>query len=88
MTGPMPFDAVGLDEAEDFLEPLGQGPVSRDLRQAGEKWWQLMLPASMGIWRAARISLGLPETPTVSEGSRYSADISSEAIEHAEALGL
>jgi hypothetical protein len=91
MMGPMPFDAVPLDEGDEFLaaaEERSMGPVERDLRAAGVRWWRLVLLESMRVWRGARLSLGLSEIPTVSEGSRYAPDIASEAIEHAEALGL
>lgn len=64
------------------------GQVSADLRQAGAYWWRLELPESMEIWRAARVSLGLPPTATPAEGWAFNPDIASEAIEHAEALGL
>lgn len=66
----------------------GKGAIAADLRQAGIYWWRLELPESMAIWRAARVSLGLPEVITSAEGWQFAPDISSEAIEHAEALGL
>lgn len=60
------------------------GPVTVDLRIAGSKWWLLGLPESLEIWQAATESLGLQK----SDWGRCADDISSEAITHAEYLGL
>lgn len=67
-----------------WLFSPASGMISRDLRQAGAMWWRLELPESMHIWRAAAANLGLADN----EWKDDLGDIASEAIEHAEALGL
>jgi hypothetical protein len=71
-----------------YFKPRGmvrrKGRITADLRQAGEQWWLLELPESMGIWREAARNLGL----VGEEWKTHLGDIASEAIEHAEALGL
>lgn len=64
------------------------GPCALDLRQAGAKWWVLQRRESLDVWLGARLSLGLEIVNTTAEGGVYAVDVSSEAIEAAEALGL
>ena len=64
--------------------PIRLGPISYDLRRVGTRWWQLRSKAAFDVWCGAAESLGLHRT----EWGRHAPDISSEAIEHAEALGL
>jgi hypothetical protein len=64
------------------------GELAADLRRAGAQWWWLQHRESMEVWLGARLSLGLPPVNTPVEGGVYADDISSEAIECAEALGL
>lgn len=65
-----------------------RGPCARDLRRVGPSWWRLDLPEAFELWLGARLSLGLPPVNTPAEAGVYALDISSEAIEAADALGL
>lgn len=60
------------------------GPIESDLRKAGIRWWRLEREDSMNVWRAASANLGLKR----GDWQEHGGDISSEAIEHAEYLGL
>lgn len=74
-----------LPAVETLLQALDvQGPITRDLWQAGRQWWRLELRGSMDVWIGAGESLGLKR----SEWEENLGDIASEAIEHAEELGL
>ncbi len=60
------------------------GPIEADLRQAGVRWWTLERKDAFDVWCGATESLGLRRADWGTDGG----DISSEAIEHAEYLGI
>lgn len=83
-----PFDGMGLDEAEALWgkKEREMGPVESELRRVGVRWWTLGKEAYW-MWEGAIVSLELASEEWTLLGE-IAADVASEAIEAAEALGL
>ena len=61
--------------------------VAEELRLVGPQWWRLKTIRARFVWDDAARSLGLFEYEGTTLG-HFAIDVSSEAIEAAEALGL
>lgn len=84
-----PFDGMGLDEAAELWgqKERVKGPIEIELRQAGSRWWTIRSEAACNVWEGAILSVQLMDVPSPRLGD-IADDVSSEAIEAAEALGL